>query len=332
MSKESIFHKLIKNENSYTQLLSNILMRNGGFRGDFLDLFDKHLKERVEPTNIRTQVALPQCGQVDILIRSPGLCIIVEVKTELGRAVTEKQRLLDNPASYQLWLERQKAAGSEAWLIFLVPASWKYRPETEKEIQGYRRRGLEKGVRVDQVLWEELLPLLLENTKESEFSLLLEFRLFLEERFGPIGFDKKETMSMFNDKFPVPTVLKLITLIDKVRQEVAKNSKIDISKDEIGSYFTKEGKEETCRLYFGCWLQFWENNHHPICFGASDVSHDVKEAFVKSLKRVYKQDPIPCGDYLMGWIPEEDLNKSNAFEEISPKLKTIWKSMLDAAD
>src|SRR5579863_4468567 len=146
MPKESIFHKLIKNENSYSQLLCNMMRREGDFRGDFLDQFSKHLKERVKASDIRTQVRLPKCGQADILIRSDKLCMIVEVKTESHRGVTDRQGLLDNPQSYQAWLEEQKAAGSEAWLVFLVPETWKNLPEKEQEIDDYKRRGREKGV------------------------------------------------------------------------------------------------------------------------------------------------------------------------------------------
>jgi hypothetical protein len=39
MPHESIFHKLVKNENSYTQLLRNLMVRNDVFRTEFLSLF-----------------------------------------------------------------------------------------------------------------------------------------------------------------------------------------------------------------------------------------------------------------------------------------------------
>ena len=99
--------------------------------------------------------------------------------------------------------------------------------------------------------------------------------------------------------------------------------------DELASIFL------SC---LGCWLAFWENNHrdnshHPICFGVEDVSRDVREAFERSLKRVYSRNAIPFEEnWLLGWIPAKDLNKLNAFEEISPKLRKIWNSMCDAAE
>jgi hypothetical protein len=333
MPTESIFHKLIRSENSYTQLLCNMLKRDGDFRGDFLDQFAHHLKELVNPSDICTQVRLPKCGQPDILIQSRNLSMIIEVKTESRRGMTEKQKLLDNPASYQSWLERVAAGRSEAWLVFLVPASWEHRPEKEQEIKRYQRRGREKGVNVPNLaFWEDALQRLPANRKQSEVFLPEEFRLLLEERFGPIGFDKEETMSMFNENFPLRCALKLNTLIDKLRKESElPSSKLEISKDEFCFYFEKKGQEKTCWLYFGCWLEFWEVNHHPICFGVQNVSLAVREAFRRSLKREYKQDAILLDDnWLMGWIPEKDLNTSDAVEQISPKIRRIWQSMSNA--
>jgi hypothetical protein len=166
-----------------------------------------------------------------------------------------------------------------------------------------------------------------------------EYLLLLEERFGPIGFDEEETTSMFKENFPLGTVLKLTALIDKIRNESElPASDLEIYKDGFGFYFQQKGQEKTCWLYLGCWLAFWENNHrdnshHPICFGVEDVSRDVREAFERSLKRVYSQNAIPFEEnWLLGWIPAKDLNKLNAFEEISPKLRKIWNSMCDAAE
>jgi hypothetical protein len=332
MSEESIFHKLIKGENAYTQLLRNVMVRDDGFRGGLLDLFDERLKDWVNPGHVRTQVPLPRCGQADILIRSPRLSMIVEAKTETHRTVTDKQRLLDNPASYQSWLEMEKANGSEAWLVFLVPASWKYRDDKEDEITAYKKRFNQRGILTKQIFWEDLLPLLIKSANQKELSLVHEFRLVLEERFGPVRFDREEAAAVFSDNFPVSTMLKLIAVIDKIGQEnIRKPSKLDITKEEFGWYFTKRGEETSCWLYFGCWLDFWNDNHHPICFGVSDVSPAIKKQFVSSLKEIYKQDPIQCGDYLMGYIPEEDLAKSSAVEEISPKIKRLWKSMSEVA-
>lgn len=331
MPQESIFHKLIKSENSYTQLLCNIMKRDREFRRVFLDRFDNQLNALVNASDIRAQVGLHGCGQADILIQSDRLCMVIEIKTESHRDVTGKQRLLDNPATYQGWLRKQKSSGREAWLVFIVPASWKRRIELTREIEDYRRRCSGQGVNVpDLLFWEDIVGLL---TGRRQAPLGQEVRLLLEERFGPIAFDKKETASMFSTKLPIQTLLKMNTLIEKLRKESGLPSgKLEIYKGGFGFYLKKKGEEETCWLYFGSWLEFWEDNHYPICFGVEHVPHKVREAFRRSLKQVYKQDATPFGDYLMGVVPEQDLREPNAFEAIVPKLRKIWLSMSEAAE
>lgn len=333
MSNESIFNKLVRGENAHTQLLCNLLKRENVFREALLENLSPHLANFVQAAHLKTQVHLAGCGQADILIRSPQLTIIIEVKTEVHRSLTEKQQLLDHPASYLRWLEREKAKGSEAWLVFLVPASWKHREQKEDEITAYQKRFGSKGIQVRQVFWEDISRLIKKPVDKNEISLLEEFRLLLEQRFGPIGFTEEEANTMFQDIFPMSTMLELIALVNKLGEDnVSKSIKLDITKNEIGWYFKKGGKSKACWLYLGCWLDFWEDTHRPICFGVSDVSPAVQKAFVASLKKVYGQEPVPCGDYLLGWIPEEDLKGSDAPRVISPKINRIWESMCAAAD
>lgn len=336
MPKESIFHKLIKSENSYTQLLCNMMKRDGGFRSDFLDKCDVHLKELVKASDIRTQVRLTKSGQADILIQSNGphrVCIIVEVKTESYRGMTEKQKLLDHPASYQQWLEKQMADGSDAWLIFLVPASWKHRADKRQEIESYRERYGGKGIHVHDILWEDVLQLLPADGTKTETSLAHEFRLLLEERFGPIGFDKQETISMFNDEFPIKQFAKLNALLDETRKRACaassrktntkkKRINLEVDKDEAGFCFPNSD------LWIGYWALFWsDGNPFPICFGVNDETTSLANKFRKAFYDEYKEEAKQFGGYTMGWVPKDDFEDANAIEKIWPKLERIWDAV-----
>jgi hypothetical protein len=332
MSKESIFHKLVRGENAFTQLLCNMMKRDEGFRARFLESLGEHLTGQVAATHLRAQVHLEGCGQADILIRSPQLTMIIEVKTEDQRGLTERQDLLDRPNSYRSWLEEKKANGSEAWLVFLVPTSWKYRDEKQVEIAAYKQRFGAKGIQVEQIFWDRVLHLIEHIVHMKDAPLLEEFRLLLEQRYGPIGFGKEEIKKMLEQSFPLATMLKLVALVNNLGEDAVKKSvKLDITKEEIGWYFKKPGEEKACWLYVGCWLDFWEDQHQPLCFGISDVSPAVQKAFVASLKEVYGQDPIRCGDYQMGFVPEQDLESPDASKVISPKINRIWSSMTQAA-
>ena len=129
---------------------------------------------------------------------------------------------------------------------------------------------------------------------------------------------------MFSENFPVGMLLKLNALIEAVRVDLSPKSKLDIHKDEFGFYLQKS---DTCGLYFGCWLDFWENNSYPLCFGIQYASTEVRDAFVRSLRNVYEQDAVFQGDWTMGWIPEQEISSPLAVKLISSKLGLIWQSM-----
>jgi len=335
MPHESIFHKLVKNENSYTQLLCNIIKRDAIFRSAFLGRFGGHLEGLVKPSHIHSQKRLDKCGQADIFIKSPGVCLIIEVKTEPHRGRTDKQ-MLDTANNYRQYLENQKSIepSLETWLVFLVPAAWIHRADVKREIEMFERDAANGGLKVMQILWEEMPELLPEHKGHKDISLSEDFRLLLDERFGPIGFDPQEATAMFNQDFPLRTVLKLNKFIDEVRDKAGSPAgELEIYKDEFGFYLNKKGKEKTCWLYFGCWLSFWENTRYPICFGVEAVSPNVREAFARALKDNLGREAMQFeGDWLMGWFTQEELSDSNAAEMISQKLLTLWESMSESAD
>ena len=201
MPQESIFHKLIKNENSYTQLLCNILRRDGGFRNDFFNLVGVQTTS-LGAVRIQTQKGLAGHGQADILMQSSSICMIIEVKTEALRSMTDKQ-LLNTPKSYLRWLEQKVAESKEAWLIYLVPATWSLLDEKTDAIGRYERSVEKAGVRIVLLIWEDVINLLAVAKRQTGFSVIEEFYSLLCERFGPIVFDDMETEVMFSENFPV---------------------------------------------------------------------------------------------------------------------------------
>jgi hypothetical protein len=317
-----------------------MMKRDGKFRDAFLMKIGAHLEKRVEASDIHTQVRLTVHGQADILIEPDGphrLCMIVEVKTESYRGMTGKQHLLDHPASYQRWLEQKMATGSEAWLVFLIPASWNHRREVKQEIEGYKQRYKTKAVRVGEILWEDVWQLLLNNETKNEISLAYEFRLVLEERFGPIGFDEQETMLMFKDDFPMKEFLKLNAVLDGIGEKARKASSIKKSekKKRLPKHVSLEIEKDAAgfclpnsNLWIGYWLPFWNaGNPFPICFGVEDVTSKLADRFKKAFYDEYKEEAKPFGGYTMGWVPKDDFEDANAIEKIWPKLERIWDAV-----
>ena len=142
MAQESIFHKLIKNENSYTQLLCNILKRDENFRNDFFSLIGVAASS-LNAVRIQAQRGLGCHGQADILIQSSTIYMIIEVKTESLRSMTDNQ-FLSTPQGYLRWLEQKMTERTEGWLIYLIPANWSLLEDKRDEILKYQRGGRER--------------------------------------------------------------------------------------------------------------------------------------------------------------------------------------------
>ena len=201
MPNESIFHRIVSSENSYTQLLCNTLKREPSLLGDLLGLADIELGDPIESKDIRTLVHLNGCGQADLCIQTDKLAVIFEVKTDPRRPLEPTQHLRGKLQSYQHWLEDRRAEGRDACLIYLVPGNWDYRQDNVNEIAEYKRMGREWSIKVGQTYWGNFLQLLSESDSRTRSPNIDEFRLLLMERFAPINFRSKRLISCLHLNF-----------------------------------------------------------------------------------------------------------------------------------
>ena len=138
MARDSVFYKVVKDENSFTELLCNLLMREV-FRAQVLPLLvPELLPSGICAAGISTQELL-DCGRPDIVIRTAEICALIEVKLNPGRGFTVHQEIIgcEDPEieTYVSYLDRQNV--SHKRLMFLVPADWAHR----EELKGVVRRG-----------------------------------------------------------------------------------------------------------------------------------------------------------------------------------------------
>ena len=327
---ESIFRGIVTSENSYAQLLSNLLRRDAQF---CLAVLERLLGDRtiLSPTEIRItpQKRLPgRCGQPDLVIESPRLYLIVEVKTERHRLRTKSQELRAT-GTYLSFLCKQRNAGRKAALVFLVPRNWKFSTEVTNGTFVCQRQNSSK-ISVRKVYWEDILELLSLDRVPNGDSLPSEFRLLLSERFGPISFAKEEVTSMFSSEFPMQTVLKLNATLQQLRDKAGKRASTPLhcDKDETG-FSLKRGQRPL--LFVGFWLPFWEANHYPLCFGVDEQNTRAADSFRRSFRKLYSHEPISCDQWLMGWATDDDLTLVSAADEIWEKLEPIWNSVRGAA-
>ena len=333
MAKETIFHKLVKNENSYTQLLRNLMVRDDVFRTEFLSLlFGEQKANDVVAANVHSQCKLEHGGQPDILVLTSSSCLILEIKTENLTGRTPKQALSssisdDDPVTYLHYLQSKSLMGFDTALVFLVPPAWKHWRDLEDEIAQLTLDGATKSVVVNQFSWTEVLSHFRRADKISDDAFVKEFCDLVAERFGATGFSKEEIDSMTHDTISLATALKINSLIAETRVkalEVTDATPLQITRDEFGFFFKKNSKWV---LYFGCWLSGGDESPHALCFGVDDPTTDVRKAFIQSCEDVYGQVAMVRDKWILGWVPDEDLETSDATRTVWGKLERVWNAV-----
>jgi hypothetical protein len=333
MERDSIFTGIVVNENSYTQLLVNLLDRHEGFRIAVLSkLFSARVANELSDYQIDTQQTLKDGsvahGKPDILIRTEAVCAIVEVKTELGCLLTGHQKWSadrdETTRGYAEYLKRQNA--SDRYFVFLIPKGWKYETEHRDYIERY---GLQDGVRFKIVTWEEIFCTIDESMETDPF--INEFKSLLSKRFQPLKFTDSE-VNLLQQPEVLSTVSKLSKLVSLVFQK-AESAEYTVKWERAyqdGSYgfYFKNGTKDL--LYFGWWVSFSQKSLHPLCFGIEDKwGDDLKRRFLNT----NPYETITIKDktrWTMSWVPDILLSDDDAASKIWECIEPIVQGLYDS--
>jgi hypothetical protein len=221
--------------------------------------------------------------------------------------------------------------GFDTALVFLVPPAWKHWHDLEDEIAEITLNGAKKAVAVKQFSWTEVLSHFRTADKISGDAFVEDFCNLVTERFGATGFVKEEIDSMAHDTISLATALKINSLIAETRAkavEVADATPLQITRDEFGFFFKKNNKWV---LYFGCWLSSGNESSHALCFGVDDPTAEVRKAFIQSFEKVYGQVAVVRDKWIMGWVPDEDLETADATRAVWGKLEQVWNAVATAS-
>jgi hypothetical protein len=327
LTEASIFSRIVRNEDSYTQLLYNLMVRDESLRAVVLAFLLGEINPvSVSKRDIYIQKRLPNGGKPDLMIEHAGLSAIIELKTENERGRTARQLIVepeqDDPECYLSYLRQKHAAGDRCALVFLVPPAWRERADVEEQIAELKKEGRAADIIVKQVTWQELLHCHEDTT--TGLSLWREFQAFLREHFDMIHFTKEEIETMVNGTMTLVSAVKLNRLIEEVRLK-AEAHKMPVTKlcsesEEISFYFKRKvGNKEEWPLFFGCCPLLWKTDPRPLCCG---VKVDLKDRFENAVRDVLKEQTITDGDWVGVGFPDEDLERGA--EAIYPKLPAIW--------
>jgi hypothetical protein len=336
--QRSIFHGIVKNENSYTHLLYNLMLREERVRMSVLQcLLGDFCPAICEARAIGLQKTLPNGGRPDLLIETDKLSAIVEVKTEEARDWSVRQLLFDSdenePKTYLAHLKEQATLGRTCVLLFLVPPSWCLRSDVETAIQDLNKEGSTKHVTVRPIVtWRDILLCHQETELQPGPSLWQEFQLFLKERFDLIRFSDQEISAFRSNLIDLGLATKLVHLIDTVRQQASKY-KLHVNElrapgGEISIYLQGERGWKGKTLLFGCWPALWEEgNPDPLCCATDGRYAEVFKNAVSDLL----PGPLFEHDNWIG-IGFSDADLKAGSDEVYRKLLQIWKAFSEAEE
>ena len=310
MAEFSVFHRLVQNEPSYTQLLCNLLKRDTQFRSKLLkELFPDFPVETIYPAHIRSEFLLGADGRPDIVISNDQVVAILELK--LTALLTNNQDFNADNGYSRLLRNSENITKAKFW-TFLAPHDYSIKPSTQDDFIA------------EKYTWESLLTLC--KSLSPANALVTEFAYLLEEKFGSLVFIEEER-KMYKQGFPYLAAVKLIRLVEDVGKIIRlSHFKVmsETTKDEWGFYLMDNKKT---LLYFGCWPRFSESEKDgaPLCYGVGrDFENDSSKMY-EAFRSISPEAVETIEKWLLAPIKAESL------EGQDPALK-LAKCILSVAE
>lgn len=326
----NIFHNLVTDEDSTTELLCN-LMRFAAFRRPLLARFlSEASAKQIAYEDVETQVDLGRFGRPDVIIRNDELCALVEVKVTQYQGPTGSQ-----PEGYFSFLLKDKTP--ERWLIFLVPEGWVYLRSLEESLGLLNAAHRDGSIRTRVMYWEDVLAVIEENDLQALNPFLGEFHQLLVARLRPMAtvFSKMEVIMLFSKDFraALSALRNLDQLIGQIQEKSSayKKSRLERTRalcpEYYGVYFRNARDENV--LWFGVWTEFWRQEGIPLCFGVDDKwPTEVREAFRVS----YKGSTKRFQNWTLGWVSQEALASDDVVEQVWAQLSRVLEAVVSAGE
>jgi hypothetical protein len=316
----SIFDKIVRKEDDFTQLLCNLMGSSPAFHDCIASLFTMDgLHRSVEHFEASAQVNLRESqddthrGRPDAVIKSASTIIYLEVKIERDCKMTVYQKDF-----YADGLS--KIARRNRFLVFLTPDFW-----TDSSLIQEIEHGPEVSVR--HITWSEVMEALGQLGKTDIF--VAEFYQLLQNKFGKITWNEEERKLALSDDFGtnIGAYRKLMRVVDDLKKCVDELPKLrpagfrtqwDPLLEEYGFYLIKK------RQYIA-WIGMWSVGPTPISFTVSTswVSEHPKAAsdLAATLSEGHNEWTATPGMTPNAWE-----NTRDAWLDLKPRIETILAS------
>ncbi len=311
----NIFHNLVKNETSVTELFCN-LMRFKPLRVLFLNIVKEKGAdidlEKIDYDCFETEVVLQddekKRGRADIIIEiDENNKYIFEIKIERWCGLTESQ-----PVSYLDYLNRD-----DKRLFFILPEGYYNISEICKRWNSHNSYSFENIKQNNIIYWEQIIKRIKDAELDKLNPFIKEFVEIMDENwfyYEDIVFTQEEIRLLDSknlEEYHLMTnsnVPKLMNKIFKVIEGVnlacnSKKESVEQNSDYYGYWIKKSsyGLDDDIEVWFGVQYIVWEKRDCPIVIEVLPSSEENNKKFIEKVQSI---------------IPEARLYEDEDFGEI----------------
>ena len=312
--KKNIFYRLVKNEDTLTELVCNLL-RYQVFR-DMLTVVINDALALDETSftfhDVSSQRGAGKGGRPDVRIENDNCCILLECKVR-NSPLTPAQR-----TAYRKVLGLSDA--HTKGVVFVVPEGYFQMPVIDGLVAGPRPA----GVRLGKVLWGRVLDLLERKGLGETNEVFAQFAALLSEWAAKATIALPlEGLRMLYQGDTGSSYYDLLQLIETVGKHLSGNPNTKWARDADGYGFYLRDETGKNRLWFGVDYEFWKGTAFPLCIAAG-LPHKIPTAGV--VRRFVKPAFVSeHWDYV--GIPPEFISQDNNASRLSDAVLEVY-SML----
>jgi len=267
--RKTIFDKLIKNENDFTELFCNMTKFE-----DFKSLIISFLGiEKNKNPIFDTQYITKNNGRPDLVISFDDGIEFIEVKVD-NRKLTKNQ-----PEGYIKELLKRKEANKK--LYFVIPKKYNYKEELNYRIKNTKKFKISIEIRY----WEEFFEFCKNKNIYSKNNVLGEYYNLLKSWFGyeTVIFSKKEKDIMNENGKVMYKAQKWLESISSLLIQNGYDPEWSKESNEIGLYINKKNNYYG---WIGIWFPLWKDSGDCFVYTISDKD---KPKFYNNFVNIYKK-------------------------------------------
>lgn len=312
---ENIFYNVVRDENSLSELLCNLLQFS-----PFKSLFGNILAEKLgfavdfDYEDVRTQDSLGSKGIPDISITTDDCLVLIENKIDSNTSLTANQ-----PQSYLEYLEAENDFKHRG-LLFILPSDYAHLTELQRRIKNLSHSRRSNGTAFAVLQWEEIHQALAQSGLSELNSIFDHFSSLLTGWFSTqsITFNGGEIQMLYNKEIPA-LYLKMTGLVDEVKNKLSKSYKVAGEINSYGNGLYVKDKDGSPIIWFGVWYQYWKETGFPFCVA---VQEQWRPSIVKRFRSRLGKEVLLFDEenwYIHGF-PQDFLSDSDSVKKVTQEL------------